>query len=335
MKTKIFVLNWSIFIGLSILLSSASTAQEVSVDVYAFSSEPLIDGIIDEVWEINDYIQISHQLMPVEPVASDDFSGRFKIGWYNNMLYFLFVVTDDIFIPNEGQPIWLGDNINIYLDLGNEKDSSYDENDHLCHYKWGNSDYYEKYDGTNLVQINNHMAVEFAQVCDPLNNTFVMEIAFRFLEEFHGPSVLDESTSIGLDAGIYDLDDSIGMFSAHLSWVDTTGLAWSDPSRLGTAGFGTIMLKEAKEPNIVLPQKKVEKPLVFPTLTSESLTIRSGNYNFLHVEIFDLLGNRVIAQPVSEEKAQIDVSQLQQGIYFIRVFNSGRLVGAEKIIVHR
>ncbi|MBN1416930.1 MAG: hypothetical protein JW973_17670 [Bacteroidales bacterium] len=74
----------------------------------------------------------------------------------NQCLVFLLVVTDDILALHEGQPIWLGDNINVYLDPGNEKNTSYDDNDYLCHFKWGNSDYYERYNGgIGPIQIDN------------------------------------------------------------------------------------------------------------------------------------------------------------------------------------
>jgi len=163
MKNFISLKNDSFFMGLLMLFSMTSNAQSISVNAYAFNSEPLIDGIVDNVWAVNEFLEISH-LLTQEEISEENFSGRFKISWYNNNLYFLFVVTDDILVLHKNQPIWLGDNINLYLDLGNEKNTSYDNNDYLCQFKWGNADYYERYNaGNELLQIDNsNTGIEFA-----------------------------------------------------------------------------------------------------------------------------------------------------------------------------
>jgi len=324
-----------LLLGFLFLILTASRAQNFSVYSYAFSTEPKIDGYIDKGWDDNDFLQISHNLTSEEPVAQEDFSGSFKISWYGNDLYFLFMVTDDVLIRNEDQPIWLGDNINLYLDLGNEKDITYDNNDYLCHFKWGNSDYYERYNGNDLVQIeNSEIAIEFAQNCDTVKHLFIMEIAIRNLAELNGPAKLNESTAIGMDAGIYDCDEGNPcFFTHHLSWVDTTGLAWSDPSKLGTAGFGTAMLKAAKTPDRVDTEGEINAIMIFPTVTSQMLTIQTASTEILIIEIFDLIGTRVHSGLITSDNSVIDVSMLGKGMYLVSVFNSKGLLGTRKIII--
>jgi hypothetical protein len=340
MRKYISLKTGLLLISLLMLISGNSKAQNISVNAYAFNSEPLIDGIVDDVWAINEFIEISH-LLTKEMVSEENFSGRFKISWYNNNLYFLFIVTDDILVLHKGQPIWQGDNINLYLDLGNEKNTAYDNNDYLCHFKWGNSDYYERYDGGNgLNQIDNsNTGIEFAQICDTINHTFVMEIAIRNLAELNGPSILSESTSIGLDAGIYDCDDTgqfSNMYTTHLSWVDTTGYAWSDPSKLGTAGLATISLKSTQIINEIESTDEVSEVKVYPTIVSNRVTIQTTVNEDLKVEFINLLGKKIESIVLRSENTWIDVSSLKSGMYFVNIYNSKDfLIGSEKILIFK
>lgn len=327
----------ALLIGLLTLYLVSLKAQNVTVYSYAFTSEPKIDGYIDKVWDDNEFLEISHLLAGEEPLTDEDFSGSFKISWYENDLYFLFVVIDDIFERNEDQQIWLGDNINLYLDLGNEKETTYDNNDYLCQFKWGNSDYYERYNGSDLIQIDNsENAIEFAQTCDTIKHLFIMEIAIRNMAELNGPSVLDESTAIGLDAGIYDCDEGNPCFYSHqLSWVDTTGYAWSDPSKLGTTGFATAVLKAAKIPGALGTADKMHSVKIFPTMASSTITIQTDLTEAVNVEIFDLTGNMVKSCVITSEDPFINVSAQKEGLYIVHVFNSKGLLSSQKIIIYK
>jgi hypothetical protein len=334
MKRFIGLRESSLLMGLLIACIMTSKAQDIIVNAYAFNSEPLIDGIVDEAWADNDFLQISHVLVSDGTNDSEDFSGSFKISWFNNNLYFLFVVTDDILILYEDQPIWYGDNINLYLDLGNEKQPAYDNNDYLCHFKWGNSDYYERYNGNDLIQVDNSAtAIEFAQTCDTINHTFIMEIAIRNMAELNGPSVLTDTTSIGLDAGIYDSDEAFGIFSDQLSWIDTTGLAWSDPSRLGTVGFGTIALKAAKIPEAIDRTDMTNLVKVYPTVVSDYLNIYTMITDALHIDVINLYGNKVESVVLRSENSGIDISLLNAGLYIVNVYDPKGLISSQKIIV--
>jgi hypothetical protein len=336
MRSFIYLKKGALLMGLLILSYMASKAQNINVNAYAFNSEPLIDGIVDDVWSNNEFLEISHFITD-EKVSTDNFSGKFKLSWYNNNLYFLFEVTDDILVLHKGEPIWEGDNINLYLDLGNEKSVIYDNNDYLNHFKWGNSDYYERFDGEELIQIaNSKTGIEFAQQCDTVNHKFTMEIAIRNIAELNGPLSLSESTTFGLDAGIYDCDDTgkfSNMYTNHLSWVDTTGYAWSDPSKLGSAGFASVRLKSAKVSDAI------ENPIikntikVYPTMVSKNLTIQLAKSEDLKVEISNILGVKIESVFLRSGNTNIDVTSLKSGLYFVNVLNSkSYLIGSQKIL---
>jgi len=337
MKNFIFPEKGFLLLGALLCLNLTSKAQ--NVNAYAFTSEPSIDGIIDDAWASNDFLEISH-LLTSDEITKENFSGRFKISWYSNNLYFLFEVTDDIFVLHKDQPIWLGDNINLYLDLGNEKSTSYDNNDYLCQFKWGNSDYYERYNGNSLVQIENSpTAIEFEQTCDTINHRFIMEIAIRNLAELNGTSVLSESTTIGLDAGIYDCDDNTlpgMMYSNQLSWVDTTGYAWSDPSKLGTAGLATVVLKSAKGTVPVNSTDNTDPLKIYPTIVANTFYLQNTLNDDLRIEVTSLPGFVIESFNMRSENISIDVSMFINGLYFVNVYNSkGSLIDSQKIFVFR
>lgn len=335
MKKFNYLKKGAVLIGLLILSVIILKAQNATVNAYAFSSEPVIDGIIDNSWADNEYLQISHLLSSNTSISNEDFSGSFKLSWYNNNLYFLFVVTDDVFILNADMPIWYGDNINLYLDLGNEKSTNYDNNDYLCQFKWGNSEYYERFNGNDLNKINNSdTAIEFAQICDTVNHLYIMEIAIRNIADMNGPASLNESTTIGLDAGIYDSDEAIpGFYSDQLSWVDTTGYAWSDPSKLGTAGLGTATLKAAKSPNVIEELDEANPVKVYPTIVENILNIQTPLSVGLNVEIINMLGKKVESIDLTSENSGIDVSYLNAGLYYVNVYDSEGLIYSQKIIL--
>jgi len=164
-----------------------------------------------------------------------------------------------------------------------------------------------------------------------------MEIAIRNLSELNGPSTLSESTFIGLDAGIYDCDDT-GQFSTmytnHLSWVDTTGCAWSDPSKLGTAGLATISLKSTQILSGIKIQDKGNVAKVYPTIVSNSINIQTNLNEDLKVEVITLLGKKIESIVLKSEDTCIDVSYLKNGLYFVNIYNSkGLLIGSEKILI--
>lgn len=335
MKNLNSLYRGALLIGLLILYITTSEAQTVTAYTYAFSIEPTIDGVIDESWADNDFLEISKILSSDKTITSKDFSGEFKISWYNNDLYFLIVVTDDILILNEEQPLWHGDNVNLFLDLGNEKSTTYDNNDYLCHFKWGNSDFYQRYDGIELVEIeNSETAIEFAQTYDTMNHEFILEIAIHNVAELNGPSSLNESTSVGLDVGIYDSDDP-GYFTEHFQWVDTTSLAWSDPSKLGTTGLGTAELKAAKVHSAINNSNRASSLKVYPTLVSDKLYIQTTQSKDINIEVINILGERVQSIVLRSENSSIDVSTLKTGLYFVNVYDSKGLITTHKISVFR
>jgi hypothetical protein len=77
---------------------------------------------------------------------------------------------------------------------------------------------------------------------------------------------------------------------------------------------------------------------IFPNPVSTILNIESENQNpagDYKIYLANILGEEIFAdkiQMINSEKLELDLDHLQQGIYFLQVFNVGRLVASEKII---
>jgi hypothetical protein len=76
---------------------------------------------------------------------------------------------------------------------------------------------------------------------------------------------------------------------------------------------------------------------IYPTLTSGQLTLelpseRAGEY--LSYEVIDLNGRLVQAQTFRAESLQeVNLNQLQTGMYFITIYENDRIIGREKLIL--
>jgi hypothetical protein len=71
---------------------------------------------------------------------------------------------------------------------------------------------------------------------------------------------------------------------------------------------------------------------VYPNPTIDNLKITISNLNNkekLSVKIIDVIGKEVLNEPYQEE---LDISRLEQGIYFVSVYSDKQLLGTKKII---
>lgn len=79
------------------------------------------------------------------------------------------------------------------------------------------------------------------------------------------------------------------------------------------------------------------KPYPNPASKEVYVPINVINAKNATIEVYDLLGKKVMVQPVRNNSgiASISVSQLKDGIYFIQLLADGKIVGTEKIVVKK
>jgi hypothetical protein len=61
---------------------------------------------------------------------------------------------------------------------------------------------------------------------------------------------------------------------------------------------------------------------IYPNPTTGLLNINLGNASFDYLEVFSALGQKVYESPVNSEQLQINLKNLDQGVYIIKFVNS-------------
>jgi hypothetical protein len=70
---------------------------------------------------------------------------------------------------------------------------------------------------------------------------------------------------------------------------------------------------------------------VFPNPFSDIVQIqKGGDLNIIDVEVLDLSGKQV--KTAKNCSSQLDLSDLQNGVYFISVYEAGKLIGTKRIL---
>ena len=90
-------------------------------------TEPVIDGLFDEAYHEADFITLDHLIFG-SLSSTKDLAAAYKALWDTNNLYIIVKVMDDIPGVEYGY-VYDRDQVVINLDIGNEKLTSYDEND--------------------------------------------------------------------------------------------------------------------------------------------------------------------------------------------------------------
>ncbi len=79
------------------------------------------------------------------------------------------------------------------------------------------------------------------------------------------------------------------------------------------------------------------KPYPNPARKEVYIPFNIMNVKKTSIEVYDLLGKKIMTQPLSNNSnlASISVSQFKDGIYFIQLIADGKIIGTEKIIVKK
>ncbi|MBO9699538.1 MAG: T9SS type A sorting domain-containing protein [Sporocytophaga sp.] len=193
--------------------------------VYRTATAPIIDGEVDNIWSEIGAKSISKVILPTVSSAAD-LSGTFKVLWNDQYFYLLADITDDVKI-SDSDPVYEDDGIELFFDIGNNKPSTYQNNDVQYTFKWNSTAVSSNPEGRSITGINYSMKAT--------TNGYVFEarIPWSTLQASPLPGQLH-----GLDIHVND-DDNGGGRDGKLSWAASSDDAWQNPSLLGT-----MILKE-------------------------------------------------------------------------------------------
>jgi gliding motility-associated-like protein len=207
--------------------SCISTPTPVTINqgvgIEKTSVAPTIDGTADGIW--SNFTSAS--LTKVEPIPAAiaitgpaDLSATYQTTRDANNLYVFVNVTDDV-VEHNGINPWDNDGIELFIDMGNTKTSTYGANDYQYGFVTGSSMPIEYYHSATT-------GVTFAQ--GAMAGGYTMEISIPWTTLGGAPA---DGDFIGFDIGVNDNDDG-GARDSKISWTDSTDAAHNDPSAFGT-----------------------------------------------------------------------------------------------------
>lgn len=256
-----------------------------------------IDGVIDPEWEDENVEKMNAGIALVgSNISASDLSGYAKMLWDGAYLYVLADITDDS-KRNDSENNYEDDGIEIYIDINNDKATSYGPNDFQYTFGWNDGAIVGvRPDGASNAGI-------IYTVADKADG-YLIEARIPWATLGGSPSA---EQWIGVDFMINDDDDGGGR-DGKLSWHSPTDEAYRDPSLFGT---GKLV-----EQDVVTGSESFSSEVVtiFPNPALDELYVTGLRNNF-DFAILDYSG-RVVLEGRSAGK--INITALESGIYILR-----------------
>ncbi|MBC7390451.1 MAG: T9SS type A sorting domain-containing protein, partial [Opitutaceae bacterium] len=243
-------------VNINITTNTIPTSTE-NVTIPKPSAVPMVDGIVDDVWNKVETLNISKEIIP-SITGPADLSGNYKTMWDNNYIYVLVNVTDDIKINDSGNEYFRDDAVELFFDIGNDKSSTYGSNDIQYTFRWNDKTVYAGPAGRSSTN------VEFQMVGTSTGYTLEVKIPWSTIQ---GTPAGDQL--LGFDVQIND-DDNGGDRDSKLAWAAPSDDAWQNPSLLGIAKLGNTVTG-LEEENFLSDIK------IFPNPFSNYITIEGLN----------------------------------------------------------
>lgn len=290
-----------------------------------------IDGNGNEAfWANCEWYDIKYVWLPWgSTVSADDFSGKFKIAWTEDVLLFLAEIEDNIFSDEYADPFmnyWMDDCFEVFLDEDHSGGWHQDGADAYNAFAYHISTLYDAVDiGTSgNVLLNDHVDV----VITKNGNTYTWEIAIQIYDDTYvhngsnTPVTLTQNKEIGLSVAYCDNDGTgdrehfIG--AVNVSEADQNA-AWQNADV-----FGTLTLI-GNDPNSVQDNIAAKPSFsVYPSHVEEYIFVdlSESPSESIEIKVYDLDGRMLVTEiiPAGENRPfQLNLDMLQQGAYIINV----------------
>jgi hypothetical protein len=96
---------------------------------------------------------------------------------------------------------------------------------------------------------------------------------------------------------------------------------------------GTLYLGAETSIGVNEVDKSISDIIIYPNPTSENITIESTGSNFDVIEVYDVLGQKILSSEIKNlNRTAINLNSLNSGIYFLKVYSRTKLIKVEKII---
>lgn len=285
-------------------LNGTSAAITVTVKAPPFkiqktSIAPVVDGTEDPgIWDNPAISSIEAKNVLVGTVSSaSDLSGNAKFVWDNSYLYAFVTVTDNT-KQNDSQNSYEDDAVEIYLDINNDKASTYGANDVQYTFGWN--------DGTTVGVLpsgRSTTGITYSAVSTPTGYVVEARIPWSTVQASPG-----ENQLLGLEFMIND-DDNGGTRDKKIAWSSTTDNAWQDPSLFGVAKLADEVITSFDE------QYSSFNILSYPNPFNAEFNIEAKGY--FTYQLMNQMG-QVLESGQTNDKATFMTQNYAKGIYLLR-----------------
>lgn len=184
----------------------------------------VIDGMPEAIWNTASWETIGRENQGVIS-SPEDLQGWFKVKADLTNLYFLVIAEDDVFHSDHEVNVWNEDGVEIFIDVGNDKMTSYGQDDFQFLIRYDDAEVYEP----------NHDAISGTQVAQTtLGDSIIYEIAIPLATIQLNPSDIVDGLLMGFDIHLND-DDNHGARDGKLAWYARTDQSSRNPAYFGIA----------------------------------------------------------------------------------------------------
>jgi hypothetical protein len=283
------------------------------IETYMIFKTPIpivIDGTIDEAWNNPSVLQAKCTKTLVGTISnSADLSGYFKALWDNTYLYILADVDDNALVKDSDN-IYDDDAVEVYIDINNDKASTYGNNDFQYTFAWDR--------GTTVgVLPSGRSTSNITYSIVAKTGGYIVEARIPWATVQDSPAV---NQSIGIDFMIND-DDNSGARDKKTSWNANTDDAWQNPSL-----FGTAQLREAIEViTNIFDAQNLSGIEIFPNPVVDKINLTLHDSKST-VSLYTISGRQLTELNPESHQLSIDMSNYDSGIYLLKIITNGQTV---------
>lgn len=264
------------------------------------SIAPVIDGSPDPgIWDHPNVLAVNAENVLSGTVSSaSDLSGNAKFLWDNSYFYVFATITDNT-KQNDSPNAYDDDAVEIYLDVNNDKATTYGANDFQYTFGWN--------DGTTVGVLpagRSTAGITYSSVSTATG--YVIEARIPWSTVQASPA---EDQLLGVEFMIND-DDNGGTRDKKLAWSSTTDNAWQDPSLFGVVKLADEVITS------VDGQNSSWGILCYPNpFNSEFTIVASGKFTY---QLMNQMG-QVVESDQTKDIASLTTQELAKGIYLLKV----------------
>ncbi|MGM0496877.1 MAG: sugar-binding protein [Bacteroidota bacterium] len=278
------------------------TADAINVG----DTPPTIDGEVDAVWDSAKTHTMQQRGWFGSPTG---LYSQWKIMWDIDNVYLLYMVEDETPHGENTTDLYMNDNVETFFDMNQSASADYDEDDWQIRTIRGS----DIWSGSENVTDTWAEDVERAQTKMENNEGYIIEMAIPW-GSLSGSFVPIDGAEFNYDCSAADVTEEGGTRDYIESWSTDEDIAYQNTSK-----FGTITLVEEEgdddETGIQVPES-LENIKMYPNPVKENLSLENLK-NVKSVTIRNVLGAKIKEVAVNDERMNINVEGMNEGVYFV------------------